>query len=77
MGTGAGLAMFSFTNSILSFQTAQEVLEHVDRELLARASAIPEAERGKAGVVADWHRFVTSRPADRSEGTVVWRCGRP
>jgi hypothetical protein len=62
--------MFSFTSSILSFQTAQEVLEHIYRELLGQHLRYPKPN----GVVADRPRFVTRRPVDRSEGTVV-QCG--
>ena len=49
----------------------QEILEHLDGELLAWAAAIAEAEGCEAGVVADGQRFAVNDTESRAEAAVV------
>jgi hypothetical protein len=56
---------------------AQEVLEHLDRQLLAWAAPIAEAERCEPGVVTDRQRLTVGNAKDGAEPAIGQAALRP
>ena len=72
MGRGSGLGDIELLELDPALPNLpQEILEHLDGELLAWAAAIAEAEGCEAGMVADGQRFAVNDTESRAEAAVV------